>query len=113
MKPYSLDNNHRIDGDSLQWTLQERTITGRGRYKWKNIGYFTRLEDLVKAYRERFERSFGGTLPQALVASKHAADLTWETVDRMIKRNPEAETLREQIGVLEDRLRAYQRRGNE
>ena len=112
MKPYSLDNNHRIDGDSLQWMLQERTLVGKGRYKWKNIGYYTKLNELMRAYSERFERLHGGTLPKVLVDSKRASDLAWEAVDRMISRHPEVETLREQIGRLEESLQAYKRRGN-
>ena len=109
MKPYALDNNHRIDGDKLQWILQERTLVGKGRYRWKGIGYYTKLDELVHSYRERFERLHGGTLPRSLADSKRAADLTWEAVDRMLKRNPEVETMREQIGVLEERLEKARR----
>jgi hypothetical protein len=112
VKQYLLDNNHRIDADALQWILQERSTSGRGRYTWRNVGYYVHLEELLHSYRQRSERTFGGTLPKGLVESKRAADRAWEAVSRMLERNPEVETMREQIGVLEEQVQALKRRAN-
>lgn len=95
MKPFALSKNYRIDSDALNWMLQERVAGGKGTYTWKSVGYYTHLSELLRSYRGRFERVSRGTLPQILARSKQAADHSWDAVDRLIKRHPNLDSVRE------------------
>jgi len=94
MKPFALSKDHRVSSDTLNWKLQERVAAGKGTYTWKPVGYYTHLDELMRAYRSRFERTSRGTLPQILAKSKQAADHAWDAVDRLIKRYPELNSVR-------------------
>ena len=94
MKPFALSKDHRVSSDTLNWKLQERVAAGKGTYTWKSVGYYTHLDELMRAYRSRFERTSHGTKAQVEARSKQAADHAWDAVDRLIKRHPELNSVR-------------------
>jgi hypothetical protein len=52
----SVGENHRVLGDSVCWTVQERKVSGKGSERWNAVTYHVSLETALSSladYRVR------------------------------------------------------------